>query len=168
MAELNPPETVVVMVTVPELFLATVIDVGDALIVKFGLVPVTVNDTVVVSTVLPEVPVTVMGYVPATVVEATVIDIVEVPAPVIDAGLKPMVTPVGCPLAVRLIVPLKPPVTVLVMVELPEPPCAIDTEAGDAERVNPGPDDVPASAFSRPLAFGLPQPLARSYPVVAE
>jgi len=60
MAELKPPETVVVIVTVPELFLATLIVVGDALMVKLGFVPVTVKDTVVVSTVLPEVPVTVM------------------------------------------------------------------------------------------------------------
>ena len=59
-AELKPPEIVVVMVDVPELPLATLIDVGDALIVKFGFVPVTVSETVVVSTVLPEVPVTVM------------------------------------------------------------------------------------------------------------
>jgi hypothetical protein len=59
-AELKPPETVVVMVAVPELFRATVIVVGDALMVKLGFVPVTVRETVVVSTVLPEVPVTVM------------------------------------------------------------------------------------------------------------
>ena len=59
-AALKPPETTVVMVAVPELPRATLIDVGDALMVKFGLVPVTVRETVVVSTVLPEVPVTVM------------------------------------------------------------------------------------------------------------
>jgi len=59
-AELKPPEIFVVIVDVPELPRATLIDVGDALIVKLGLVPVTVSVTVVVSTVLPEVPVTVM------------------------------------------------------------------------------------------------------------
>jgi hypothetical protein len=58
-AELKPPETVVVMVAVPELLLATLIVVGDALMAKFGLVPVTVRETMVVSTVLPDVPVTV-------------------------------------------------------------------------------------------------------------
>ena len=49
-----------VIVAVPELLLATLIVVGDALMVKFGFVPVTVRETVVVSMVLPEVPVTVM------------------------------------------------------------------------------------------------------------
>ena len=60
-AELKPPEIVVVIVDFPELPLATVIDEGEALMVKLGLVPVTVKETVVVATVLPEVPVTVMG-----------------------------------------------------------------------------------------------------------
>ena len=59
-AELKPPEIVVVMVAVPELLRATLIDVGEALMVKFGLLLVTVRETVVVSTVLPEVPLTVM------------------------------------------------------------------------------------------------------------
>ena len=56
--ELKPPDMAVVIVDVPELLRATVMDVGDALIVKAGVVPVTVNETVVVSTVLPEVPFT--------------------------------------------------------------------------------------------------------------
>jgi hypothetical protein len=59
-AELKPPEMVVVIVEVPELLLATLIVVGDAPIVKLGFVPVTVSETVVVSVVLPEVPFTVM------------------------------------------------------------------------------------------------------------
>lgn len=60
MAELKPPETAVVIVTLPELFRATLIVLGDALMVKLGFVPVTVSETVVVSTVLPDVPVTVI------------------------------------------------------------------------------------------------------------
>ena len=60
-AALNPPEILVVIVDVPELLRATLIDVGDALMVKPEVVPVTVSVTVVVSTVLPEVPFTVMG-----------------------------------------------------------------------------------------------------------
>jgi hypothetical protein len=61
-AELKPPETAVVIVADLEPFRATVIAVGDALIVKLGFVlaGVTVNVTVVVSVVLPEVPLTVM------------------------------------------------------------------------------------------------------------
>lgn len=50
----------VVIVDVPELPLATLIDVGDALMVKLGVDPVTVRKTVVVSVVLPEVPLTLM------------------------------------------------------------------------------------------------------------
>lgn len=61
MAELKPPEIAVVIVELPELPGLIVIDVGDALMVKLGLVPVTVSETVVVSTVLPEVPFTVIA-----------------------------------------------------------------------------------------------------------
>jgi len=95
MAESKPPEIAVVIVEWPELPLSTVIDVGDALMVKLGVVPVTVRDTVVVSMVLPEVPFTVIVYVPGAVDEATSMVIVEVPAPVIEVGLKLTVTPVG-------------------------------------------------------------------------
>ena len=59
-AELKPPEIAVVIVDLPELPRATLSDVGEALMVKFGFVPVTVSDTVVLATVLPEVPVTVI------------------------------------------------------------------------------------------------------------
>ena len=119
---MKPPEIVVVIVEVPELPLATLIVVGEALIAKFGDVPVTDSETVVVSTVLPEVPVTVMRYVPVAVEEATVIVRVELPAPVIEVGLKLTVTPVGWPVADKLMTPLNPPVTVLVIVEWPELP----------------------------------------------
>ena len=60
-AELKPPLTAVLIVTVPVLEGETEIDVGDALRVKVGVAPGMVSVTVVVSTVLPEVPVTVMG-----------------------------------------------------------------------------------------------------------
>jgi hypothetical protein len=63
---------------------------------------------------------------------------VELPAPVIDAGLKPTVTPEGSPDAVRAIAELNPPVTLLVMVEEPALPCKMDTAPGEADRVNPG------------------------------
>jgi len=161
-AESNPPETIVVIVEVPELPLATLIVEGDALMVKLGLVPVTVRETVVVSVVLPEVPVTVMLYMPATVDAATVIVMVEVPAPVIEVGLKLTVTPAGWPVADKEMVESKPPVTVLVIVEVPNLPRTTETEAGEAERLKPGVDELPASALSRPLPFGLPQPVAKS------
>ena len=60
---------------------------------------------------------------------------VEVPAPVIEVGLKPTVTPVGWPLALKEITPLNPPVTVLVTVDVPWLPCATETEAGEADRL---------------------------------
>jgi hypothetical protein len=161
-AELKPPEIAVVIVERPELPRATLSDVGEALMVKLGFVPVTVSDTVVLATVLPEVPVTVIVYVPTAVDEPTVIVIVELPAPVIEVGLKPTVTPDGCPVALKVMAPLKPPETVLVMVEVPACPCTTETEAGEADRLKPGDDELPASALSRPDPFGLPQPVARS------
>ena len=87
---------------------------------------------------------------------------VEVPAPVIEVGLKPTVTPVGWPVADKEMAESNPPVTVLVIVEVPELPCATETEAGEAERLKPGVDELPASALIRPAPFGLPQPVAKS------
>ena len=83
--------------------------------------PVTVSVTVVVSCVLPLVPVTVIGYVPVGVLAPTVIVMLEVPEPGagIVAGLKLTVVPDGTPDADKLMAPLKPPLIVEVMVELP-------------------------------------------------
>jgi hypothetical protein len=60
--ELKPPEIVVLIleVPVPDALRETVIVVGAAPIVKLGFIPVTVNETVVVEVVLPEVPFTVI------------------------------------------------------------------------------------------------------------
>ena len=63
-----------------------------------------------------------------------VIVMVEDPAPVIEAGLKVTVTPVGWPVADKEIAESKPPVTVVVMVDVPELPCATESEEGEAER----------------------------------
>ena len=71
---------------------------------------------------------TLMLYVPVAVDAPTVIVMVEVPAPVIEVGLKPTVTPVGWPVAVKEMPEPKPFVTVLVIVEVPEPPCTTETE----------------------------------------
>jgi hypothetical protein len=60
MAESKPPVTVEVMVTEPEALRSMVIDVGEALMLKPDAVAVMVRETLVVSTVLPDVPVTVM------------------------------------------------------------------------------------------------------------
>jgi hypothetical protein len=162
MAELKPPVAALLIVEPPELPCATETEAGAALMVKLGVVPVTVRETVVVSVVLPEVPVTEMPYVPVTADEATAIVMVEVPAPVIEVGLKLTVTPVGWPVADKVTVESKPPVTVLLMVELPELPCATETEASEPERLKPGLGGLPASALIRPDPFGLPQPVAKS------
>jgi hypothetical protein len=91
----------------------------------------------------------------------TVMVMVDVPAPVIEVGLNPTVTPDGCPLADNDMTPSNPPVTVLVMVEVPALPCTTVSEDGEAERLKPGAAG-PESALSRPDPFGLPQPVARS------
>ena len=97
-----------------------------------------------------------------TVDAATVIVIAEVPAPVIEPGLKLMVTPVGWPVADKEMGELNPPVTVLVIVEFPEWPCVTVTKEGEAERLKSPPDELPASAVISPLPCGLPQPVAKS------
>jgi hypothetical protein len=99
--------------------------------------------------------------VPVFVVEATVIVISEVPVPVIEVGLKVTVTPVGWPVADKVTAELKPPVVVLVIVELPDLPCFTETEVGLAERLKPA-VAVPARALIRALPFGLPQPVDKS------
>jgi hypothetical protein len=105
--------------------------------------------------------------VPAIVVEATVKVSVDVPVPLMEDGLKATVTPAGVPEAVKATAESKPPLTVLVIFVLPELPCAIDTDAGDAERLNPEGAVAPVSAVSRPV-FGLPHPVTKSKPVSAE
>src|SRR5215472_14711924 len=94
----------------------------------------TVSITVEVCWIPPPLPVTVMLYVPTAVLLPTAIVMVEVPEPgaAIGVGLKLTVVPEGTPLAHRLMVLLKPPLTVVVIVELLLPPCAALTEVGEA------------------------------------
>ena len=74
---------------------------------------------------------------PTAVLLPTAIVMVDEPEPgaAIGLGLKLTVVPVGAPLADRLMALLKPPLTVVVMVELPWAPCATLSDAGDAEIV---------------------------------
>jgi hypothetical protein len=78
--------------------------------------------------------------VPVAVEEATAIVIVEEPEPgaAIEAGLNETVTPEGCPEADRATALLKPPETVVVIVELPEFPCCTETDVGEAAIVKFG------------------------------
>src|SRR5215472_283224 len=77
-----------------------------------------------------------MLYVPAAVLLPTAIVMVDEPEPgaAIGVGLKLTVVPEGTPLADtdKLMAWLKPPLTVVVMVELPWLPRAMLTEAGEA------------------------------------
>lgn len=166
MDELKPPLTVVVMVTFPVLLRFTVKEVGDALIPKPGVTPEIVSVTVVVSTVLPEVPVTVMGYVPLAVPAATaIVMLVLLPA---EMGLvvNPMVTPDGWPVADNVIEPEKPPVAALLIVVDPLLPALTETELGEAEMEKPD-GAGPLRALMSP-AVGLPHPVTRSKPATAE
>ena len=92
---------------------------GAAERVKFGAA-VTVRVTVALCWIPPPFPVTVIGYVPTTVLDPTVIVIVELPPPgaAIVLGLKLTVVPLGAPVADKLIALLKPPLTVVVIVEV--------------------------------------------------
>ena len=98
-------------------------------------------------------------------------DMVELPEPgaAMDVGLNVTVTPVGWPLADKATAELNPPDTVVVIVDAPLPPCATETEVGEAEMAKLGVgEEPPLSALIRPIPFGLPQPVTRSYPVVDE
>ena len=168
--ELKPPETAVVIVTLPDLPRVTVSAVGDALMLKSGLAAdVTVRETVVVRVRPPPMPVTVIVYVPVAVPEATAMVIVDVPDPgaAIEVGTKLTVTPLGWPEAERAIAASNPPDMEAVIVDVPLFPCTTETEPGEEERLRFGDDDFPERALSRAL-LGLPQPVTKSYPVTAE
>ena len=77
--------------------------------------------TIVFCWMPPPLPVTVMGYVPVGVLAPTTMVIVELPDPGagIGFGLKLTVVPDGIPEADRLIALLKPPLIVVVIVDVP-------------------------------------------------
>lgn len=164
-AELNPPETVVVIVELPLLPCTTETEVGEAERVNAGVAAaVTVSEIVAVCISPPPEPVTVIVYVPAVVVEATARVAVDVPEPgaAMDVGLKLTVTPEGCPVAVSATAESNPPDTAVVIVEVPLLPTTTETEVGDAEMVNAAVVLDGASALISPVPFGLPQPVTRS------
>jgi len=85
---------------------------------------------------LPELPVMVTVAVPVVALPLAVK--VKVLAPVVLAGLKDAVTPLGIPEADKLTLPLKPFCGVTVTVAVPLAPCVIARLLGDAESVNVG------------------------------
>lgn len=86
----------------------------------------------------PEVPVmvTVTGAV-VTVAEVAAVR-VSTWVPAVEPAKKEAVTPLGKPLAERVIVPEKPPTSVGEIVVVPLPPWATDTVVGEADNVKPG------------------------------
>ncbi|SRR5579871_366362 len=99
--------------------------VGDALNVKLGVAVATTVSAIVVVCVTPlPVAVTVTFVVPAAAVLLAENVSVELPLPgaATDAGLKLAVTPAGKPETDRETAELKPPVTEVEIVEVPEAP----------------------------------------------
>lgn len=114
-----------------------------------------VRVTVAVLVRLPPTPFTVMVRVPVVAVEATWILMTECPDPGagIVLGLKATCTPAPCPEAVKATDELKPPETVVVILEWPVLPRAIVTWLGTAVRVKLGVDDEMVTATP---ADGMP------------
>jgi len=115
--------------------------VGDALTVKSGVaVEVTVRLMVAVCVTPPQVAVIVTVAAPVAAVLLAESVSVELPLPgaAIEVGLKLAVTPAGNPEAESETAALKPPLTLVVMVLLPELPCAIERLVGDAVRLKSG------------------------------
>jgi hypothetical protein len=166
-AESKPPVLATVMVLVPLLPCVTVTDVGEALTLKAGVVvELTVSETVVVAVRLPEVPVIVTVADPVVAVLLAV----NVTVLVLVVGFVPnvAVTPLGKPDAARVTLPVNPPTSVTVIVLLPVLPWVTLTLVGEAESVKLGDVDEGASRLIIPVVFGLPHPVHRSYPVIAE
>lgn len=117
----------------PMTIVPNAIDVGDT--VTVGAEPVTVNEIVVVAVIVPEVPVIVTVDVPIAAVELAVRVSVVVVVP--GFGLKPAVTPLGRPEALKVTLPLKPFTGAIVMVLVPLNPSAMLRELGLALKLKP-------------------------------
>ena len=167
-AELKPPLTAVVKVSLPVPEGETCSDAVAGERVKLGVAPVTVSVTVVVSTMLPDVAVTVMGYDPGVAPDVVNVKVDEAAPLVIVTGfaLQPIVTPLGKVEVERATDPVNPLLGVTVTAVVFEPVCPTWTVVGDAETPKPGVMG-PLSALIR-AAVGLPQPVTRSKPVTAE
>lgn len=173
------PAVVTVLVAVP----LRCIDAGDvAERVKSGAgagaaAAVTVIDTPVAWVTPPPLAVMVKLYVPAAALAGTVKVATVLPAPplIVDEPNCTVMPPELELDAIRARSEVKPPDPVVVIVDVGAAPCVLltvaDSEEGDALMPKSGLVCVPAplppvSAAIKP-AFGLPQPVTRSYPATA-
>jgi len=117
-----------------------------------------VRVNVVVAVVLPLVPLMVIVKVPAAALLDTLTPMAAVPEPpVMDVGLKVIVTPLGCPEADRAIVPVKPPEGVAVILTLPCPPGAMLPFVGFAARVKLPPPELVTVSETVVVSVVLPE-----------
>lgn len=142
-AELKLFWLVMVTVLVPLPPCVTVTDEGDAPMVKLGVAAAfTVRAIVVLCVVDPETPVIVTVAGPVVAEPEAVSVSVEVALPFAGGvtGLveKAAVTPLGNPVALRVVAALKPLRLVIVMVLIPFEPCVIVNELGEAPIVKSG------------------------------
>ena len=112
---------------------------GEAESEKSGVATAfTVSETVVVWVKAPEVPVIVTVEVPVVAVELALN--VSKLEDVVGLVPKVAVTPAGRPEAERVTLPVKPPLGVTVIVELPLLPCVTVKLLGEADSEKFGPD----------------------------
>ena len=83
-------------------------------------------------------PKTVIVRFPSAALLPTVIFMVELPAPLIEDGVKVMEVELPCPVADKAIAELKPPLTAVLMVTVPELLLAMLMPVGDALIEKPG------------------------------
>ena len=111
----NPPVRVIVIVAIPLAPRLTVRLVGLAVSEKSGVCGATTVRLIVVERVSPPpVPVMLTGNTPIVAV-AEAVKVTVLLVPVVEAGLKPAVTPAGNPLALNATLPVKPPTRVIVI-----------------------------------------------------
>ena len=135
----KPPEGVTEIVLLPLVPCFTVRLLGEADSEKFGVaVAFTVSETDVVCDNVPDVPVIVTALVPVVAVLLAVK--VTTLVPVVGFVPNVAVTPVGRPDAERVTLPVKPPLGVTVIVELPLLPCVTVKLLGEADSEKFGPD----------------------------
>lgn len=128
--------TVLVTLVAPTAILPKTREVGDRVTVGPPWLEFTVRFTLVVCVMLPETPVTVTVELPVAA-EALAVN-VRLLVAVVGFVPNAAVTPVGKPEALRVTLPVKPPIGFTVMVVEADAPCVTETELGDALRVYVG------------------------------